>query len=446
MERNQLLEAKRRFIRFVSHEVRTPLNAVMMGLSIIEAEMEAEEGSTERLTLLREVQTSTEHAVEVLNDVLLYDKIESSIKVDISLVNIWHIIERTLSEFKLPAARQDVTLRASYTDNSGVHLNDMNDLPEAVRCLRVAGDASRLAQVFRNLLSNALKFTSEGLGLPEGFVQVTASYHNDNDMEENRVKWKGVNPNSVVEKIVLHNGEEIVANPRGHFQLTVKDTGVGMTEDQLSHLFGEGVQFNAARLQAGRGSGLGLFIAKSLVEQHRGTLSASSGGLDLGATFTLKLPLYHVSEIQENSSTDSKRRLTAASSSLCSKKLRILVVDDAFSNRKFLSRLLERNGHYCDKAENGQCALEMVRDTMLGNDVEPYDCILMDYEMPVMNGPTSASLIRGLGSDVFIIGITGNILRQDVEYFRSRGANAILPKPISMSALENLFVEHQLTY
>ena len=274
---------------------------------------------------------------------------------------------------------------------------------------------------------------------------MTASYHS-HDMEENRVKWKGINPNSEFEKIVLHNGEEIEANPRGHFLLTVKDTGVGMTEDQLSHLFGEGVQFNAARLQAGRGSGLGLFIAKSLVEQHRGTLCASSGGLDLGATFTLKLPLYHVS-VQESSSTDYKRNLTAAasSSSLCSKKLRILVVDDAASNRKFLSRLLERNGHHCDKAENGQCALEMVRDTMLGN-VEPYDCILMDYEMPVMNGPTASSLIRGLGSDVFIIGITGNILRQDVEYFRSRGANAILPKPIYMSALENLFVEHQLTY
>lgn len=87
----------------------------------------------------------------------------------------------------------------------------------------------------------------------------------------------------------------------------------------------------------------------------------------------------------------------------------------------------------------------MVRENMLG-DEEPYDSILMDYEMPVMNGPTASGMIRELGSDVFIIGITGNVLSDDVQYFKSKGVNAILPKPLQLSSLEDLFMEYHLTY
>ena len=87
----------------------------------------------------------------------------------------------------------------------------------------------------------------------------------------------------------------------------------------------------------------------------------------------------------------------------------------------------------------------MVRETMQGH-TEPYDSVLMDYEMHVMNGPTAAGLIRSLGSDVFIIGITGNVLSDDVQYFKSKGANAILPKPLQLSALEDVFMEYSLTY
>lgn len=87
----------------------------------------------------------------------------------------------------------------------------------------------------------------------------------------------------------------------------------------------------------------------------------------------------------------------------------------------------------------------MVRETLTGT-AEPYDCVLMDYEMPVMNGPTAASLIRGIGSDVFIVGITGNVLSDDVQYYKSKGANTILPKPVQMAALEDIFMEYNLTY
>ena len=367
LEKHQLLEAKRRFIRFVSHEVRTPLNAVLMGLSIIEAELDGEgqddsnqQRPTERLELLREIQNSTESAVDVLNDVLLYDKIESSVKLDISMVSIWQVVERTLSEFKLPAARRGVNLRATYetsmSDDAGLRAETVSDMPEAVRCLRVAGDASRIAQVLRNLFSNALKFTSS-----DGYIIVKASYHIGAMDGGRKVKWKGVaNSNNTTEKFQLNNGQEVLATPRGHFQLVVQDTGVGMTDEQMSRLFGEGVQFNADTLQSGKGSGLGLFIARGLVDQHRGTLAATSEGIDQGSTFTLKLPLYHVpglsSEFQQEKSLSASEResLNSSDPSRSGRKLRLLVVDDVPSNRKLLCRLLVRNGHKCDMAENGQ--------------------------------------------------------------------------------------------
>ncbi|KAL7546279.1 hypothetical protein ACHAWF_009622 [Thalassiosira exigua] len=454
LERHQLLEAKRRFIRFVSHEVRTPLNAVLMGLNIIEAEMEEgpQEESSERMQLLRDIQNNTESAVEVLNDVLLYDKMESALKLDMSMVPIWQVVERTLSEFKLPASRREVGLQATYetstTDveclyDSGLRVKSARNLPEDIRHLRVAGDASRLAQVLRNLLSNALKFTPE-----RGLIMATASYHAGVMGEErSRVKWGG-STSDWVEKIELHNGTEVMASPRGHFRLVIQDTGVGMTEEQISRLFGEGVQFNAHELQAGKGSGLGLFIVKGLVEQHRGTLEATSEGLNKGSKFTLKLPLYHVPGVvseEDEQSLASKDAIKSDEPFLCDKGLHLLVVDDALSNRKLLCRLLERQGHKCDMAENGQVALEMVREKML-SDEEPYDSILMDYEMPVMNGPTASSLIRQLGCDAFIVGITGNVLSDDVQYFKSKGANAILPKPVRLSDLEDLFVEYQIMY
>jgi len=459
LERHQLLQAKRRFIRFVSHEVRTPLNAVLMGLSMIESEMELNDreelqgyNQEERMAILREIQNSAESAVEVLNDVLLYDKVETSLKLELSLVPIWQVVEKTLSEFKLPALRRGVHLRSIYKTSTtegdcgydaGVRVADVKNLPEDVRCLCVAGDPSRIAQILRNLFSNALKFTSEN-----GSIIITASYQNKSMVEERKIRWKG-SP-TWHEKIILKNGEEVMATPQGHIQLTVQDTGVGMTQDELSKLFGEGVQFNAHELQEGKGSGLGLFIAKGLVLQHKGTLEATSEGVDKGSTFSLKLPLYHVPgfSVEQEESDHSLDKISSINEEISwfeEHGLHLLVVDDAPSNRSLLCQLLENKGHTCEIAENGQVAVEMVRETMYGGK-PPYDSILMDYEMPIMNGPTAASLIRELGSDAFIIGVTGNVLTDDIHYYKTKGANAVLTKPINLSSLDELFMEHHLSY
>jgi CheY-like chemotaxis protein len=225
------------------------------------------------------------------------------------------------------------------------------------------------------------------------------------------------------------------------------DSGVGMSESEIDRLFGEGVQFNANDLQAGKGSGLGLFISKNLAEQHGGSLTARSEGIGKGSAFTLQLPLYQC-DIASSSNADEHQDLeeykTESSLHHEKRQLRILVVDDIVTNRKLLSRLLERNGHECSMAENGEVAVTMVRENMSSKDgaTRLYDCILMDYEMPVLNGPNATEKIREMGCNVLIVGITGNTLSDDVQYFESKGANKVLAKPVKIDVLENLFVEY----
>jgi CheY-like chemotaxis protein len=277
--------------------------------------------------------------------------------------------------------------------------------------------------VIRNLVSNALKFTPE-----KGTVRVHVTWHWPIENDINGVGSK---------KFRLGKGEEVSLNSSGYVKVKVDDTGAGMSKPQLENLFQAGVQFNANELQQGQGSGFGLFIAKGIVELHQGTLCADSTGLGGGTSFAITLPLYHSPDVDRmqasESSVSMSRRFLEFSA------LSILVVDDALSNRKLLSRLLKNAGHSIDQAENGDVALRMVKDKMAKGD--RYDTVLLDYEMPVMNGPTAAEEMRRAGSDVFIVGITGNMLPEDVSFFISCGANAVLPKPFKLSDLEDLWVE-----
>mmetsp|Transcript_23050 Transcript_23050/g.37644 ORF Transcript_23050/g.37644 Transcript_23050/m.37644 type:complete len:322 (+) Transcript_23050:148-1113(+) len=317
----------------------------------------------------------------------------------------------------------------------------LEDLPARIRDLRVIGDIPKIRQVLRNLVSNAIKFTPE-----DGSIILTVSYSAKEMADKRKGKFRRLSV--FMEKIMLKNGEEIQAIPNGYFQLNVRDSGVGMNEDQISRLFGEGVQFNANDLQAGRGSGLGLFIAKNLVLRHQGKLSALSEGIGKGSDFKLQLPLYqcNVTPTIEESICGEEECVSESSSKYERRQLSILVVDDVETNRKLLSRLLERGGHQCHMAENGEVAVKMIQENMStsGGDEGLYDCVLIDYEMPVLNGPNACQQIRDMGCDVFIVGVTGNTLDDDVQYFKSKGANVVLLKPVNLVALENLFVEYGL--
>ena len=231
----------------------------------------------------------------------------------------------------------------------------------------------------------------------------------------------------------------------GKLLLTVRDSGAGMTQDQLKKLFGKGVQFNVNELQHGNGSGLGLYISKGIVEQHEGNLFCNSKGLGYGTSFMMRIPIFDFTKQEEErqEAHDANAEDGVGDLGYEDSKLRILVVDDSISNRKLLCRLLSNKGHVNSQAEDGSVAVEMVMEAE--RDGKPFDLVLMDYEMPTMTGPEAARKIRGHGIDVFIVGVTGNLMPEDVNYFHECGAGAILSKPFRMSELDDLIFEHNIT-
>ncbi len=459
----QLLDAKRAFVRFVSHEVRTPLNSVCMGLELMQDEIaesvgcksvdqliaKAKEdenhpeapgsdcGSLVCFRLSQQIHTNVLRSVSLLNDLLNFDKIEmGNLTLELTVIDFQELAESTAKEFAVATSQKKLALTVDFVqvdnDLKIAHASTSGDAPGSSRDCRAVGDAIRLRQVMRNLLSNAIKFTPEN-----GEIRVCASWVNSGGPKEPRT----------LSKCTLSNGVELSAPRCGWLKVSVIDSGAGMTADQVSKVFGVGVQFNANELQGGNGTGLGLHIAKGIMEQHRGTLKVSSAGLGRGCVFTLKIPIHNVSPSNDNATTlDSTEHRRSFSPSTPTdyeaSTLKILIVDDAAMNRKLLARLLRNHGHQCDEAEDGAVAVRLVKQGI--EDSQPYGTVLLDNEMPVMDGPTAAEHMREMGSDVFIVGITGNLLPEDVAHFKEKGANYILPKPFKLSDLERLWVEYDI--
>lgn len=472
--KRDLLEAKRNFLNFVSHEVRTPLNSICMGLNLIKSELGSLKGQmplsadqqgvavnpnlpeggrsyssivNDVIELAEEVHEQAYTATDVLNDLLNYDKIESgNLRLELTLLPIWQLVKRTTREFTVPAANKNIDLQMCFrvTSDGQTKVSDIDveappdahavttalidDLPKEAQQLVVVGDSVRMTQVLRNLISNAIKFTPAG-----GSIKVTTAWHMSTE-ESSRLEGGNALP---------VQGHQIQS--RGHLIIRVIDTGVGMSVDQLEEVFGAGIQFEPNRLQGGGGSGLGLFIAKGIVEGHRGTLSVASCGLDQGTTFTVTLPVYSILDAEELPGIlEHPCPPTTASPALPMeeiKSLRLLIADDSASNRKLLARLLRREGHECDECEDGLQAVEYVIQAQKAG--VPYDALLLDYQMDVLDGPGTVLELRSKGalSQLVVIGITGNILPEDLDYFQNRGAHAVLAKPVNIPEVMCVYQE-----
>jgi signal transduction histidine kinase/CheY-like chemotaxis protein len=443
----------------------------------VDGESEEERAAAFR-DLTQDILSNAERAVDVLNDLLNYDKIDSgSLSLELRIIPIWDLIKRTIAEFELLATSNKIDLSLDFSplfENNDLDPGSSPPLPQNVRECRVLGDTIRITQILRNLVSNGLKFTPEGGKFdwprptccawlyPCPFLMFTFFVRQGKLVV--KASWVEIHKANHMNNFVLNSGEEVSFRQNGLLRLTVTDTGAGMSTVQLTELFHDGVQFNVNALQAGQGSGLGLYIAKGIAEQHHGTLTADSKGLGLGTTFTMDLPLFHVpdeslpsslkhlrldktmtleSEDEKSEMHSNGGNYTPQSLSILPQSLSILVVDDALTNRKLLVRLLERRGHFCDQAKDGLEAVDRVKNAI--KEGHHYDTILMDYEMPVMDGPTASKEINALGCDSLIVGITGNVLPDDVLHFKACGASAVLPKPLNLAALEELWEEQGVT-
>ena len=431
------LEVKRTFVRHVGHEIRTPLNTgnfvcsptkahfslVFMGLELLRGQLEEEIPDSEALETLAVLRESCVVAVDILNELLQYEKLEAGM-MTLEKEDLYPLpfIVQSCSPFMVQAQQKGVTY--------SILANDFEDLSDEnyLRHWNLSIDKAKMSQVMRNLCSNAIKFTKPG-----GSVAITA-------------------------QIIIEKEDQT------YLRMEIKDTGYGIALENQHRVFNEVVQFHASKQQGGGGSGFGLVITKKIVELHGGKVGLWSEGEGKGCTFFVELPVHEcevdTEEYEQYRFTCSRQSVRSSLHSTASKnkiegkfcfsnkepkrKLNVLVVDDSSLNRKMIRKMLERLGHFVEEADDGDIAVERFQNSLKAE--KYFDLILMDSQMPRMSGPEAASIIRQLGFTGFIAALTGNALKGDIEEYKRMGADTVLLKPIDSKVLDSLIEEVFLTH
>lgn len=370
---NSANEAKSTFLARMSHEIRTPLNAIV-GMNVI-CKNHLDEPETVR-TYLNKMENASKVLSGVINDILDMSAIESNkIKIDFAKLSIKDVI-RTVEDIYLEQCKA-----------KGVKLNVIT---ERVRDTEVMGDVLRLKQVLLNLVSNAYKFTPSG-----GTI--------------------------TVEAVEVSEREDKV-----FYNIMVSDSGEGMTEDMQNRLFKPFEQESAGTAQSHGGSGLGLSIAKNLVELMSGSISCKSKKGE-GTTFFVSIP-FGIPEEQKVVAKEEMQEFDLTKYDFENRK--VLLADDTEFNADIVTDLLAMVNMQVDWAENGRIAVEMFEKSDPGQ----YEAIFMDIQMPEMDGYEAAKAIRSLAhpeaKSIPIYAMTANALTEDVSEAFHAGMNGHIEKPI----------------
>ncbi|MEL1247418.1 tetratricopeptide repeat-containing hybrid sensor histidine kinase/response regulator [Flavobacterium helocola] len=360
---------KTQFLSNVSHELRTPLYGVI-GMAEI---LESEHKEIKKSPYFNALKFSSHYLLTLINDVLNVYKIEDNdIKFNYENINVREEIGHIKESMNVIAKSNKNEIIVSIAD----------DVPQYIKT-----DLTRFSQILINLASNSLKFTKKG--------KVTISLSLDK-----------VNDNSFL-------------------KLEVLDTGIGIPEEYIDKIFEKFVQVDVNLQEQYKGTGLGLSIVKRLVELFKGSISVESK-INEGSKFTVMFPHIPADEIvaSDQLKTHSQKKL---------KNLNILVVEDNKINQMVTKKLLEKNGHSYQMAENGLEALQLVEQNT-------FDIILMDINMPIMNGIEASIKMRNLGIKTPIIALTAsdkeNILKEILE--KKNGLTDVLVKPFEYADLENV--------
>ncbi len=363
--------AKSMFIANISHEIRTPMNGILATSYLFEDEPL----SKTQQEHLRIIQTAAESLLTIINDVLDDSKIESG---QFSLVE---------EDFSLATVLKSVvSLLTPTTDQKGIVLVCSID-PNIPPLLR--GDATRLRQIALNLLSNSIKFTGES-----GAVVLQANCVQKNDIS-----------------VTLN--------------ISVSDTGIGMSSEELDRIFIPYSQANKKVSRTYGGTGLGLSICgKLLALMNSGLQVRSKPRVGSSFSFELELPIARSTEVNAQSEVVEKSQ----------RALSVLVAEDNTTNQYLIRKILNRLGHQCTIVGDGAEALSTAEQ-------QKFDLILMDCSMPKMDGFEAAERIRrgsGKCAQAPIIALTGHA--QEAERKRSQkvGMNAFLTKPLDIKALSKI--------
>lgn len=366
--------AKSDFLSMMSHEIRTPLNGIV-GMTYL---MQQGNNNAEMAENLKILQFSTDNLYGLINDVLDFNKIEAG---KIELENI---------EFNIKNLFSSIVKTVEYnlsSKNVGIYLNFDEKIPEIL-----IGDPLRLSQILNNLINNAVKFTEKG------HISINVDF--------------------------LGKSKEKV-----NFQVSIKDTGIGIAKENQSLIF---ETFKQADNQISRkygGTGLGLGITKRLLELYNSNIQVEST-LNKGSNFFFTIELKIATQI------NNQFRIDEQLDDQVLKGTKVLLVEDFPMNVKIATRFLEKWGMKYDTAANGSIAVEKLKQNN-------YQIVLMDLSMPVMDGYTATQNIRKFDKTTPIIALTASALNSQDRVYEV-GMNGFVTKPFNPKELFQKINKHTL--
>ncbi len=368
--------AKSAFLANMSHEIRTPMNAILGFTEVLRRGIEHDE--SKRRKHLNTIHSSGTHLLNLINDILDLSKVEAD---RLEVESIPCAVHRVVAEV--------VTVMSGRAEEKGLTLDYQFDgkIPESI-----TSDPARLRQILTNLVGNAIKFTEQG------GVRITTKLEADQQ--------------------------------RPRIVMQVIDTGIGMSEAAAAKIFDPFSQADASVTRRFGGTGLGLSISKRFAEALGGDISVHSEP-GVGSIFAVTIdtgPLENVALIEPADADLETPLIEDQQLTVRLPNLRVLIVDDGEENRDLMCLILRETGATFATAENGLQAVEMATD-------QDCDVILMDMQMPVMDGYTATRKLREQGYDKPIIALTAHAMQHAEQKCRDAGCSGFLSKPVEFDKL-----------
>jgi PAS domain S-box-containing protein len=373
--------AKSEFLANMSHEIRTPLTAILGFAELLQEEGDVRRAPGGRLDALATIQRNGGHLLSLINDILDLSRIESGrLAIENVRFSLPDLVAEVAELMRVRADAKGIPLRVNFT----------TPIPA-----RLSGDPTRIRQVLINLVGNAIKFTEVGEVRLDLALEASGGNHT--------------------------------------LVVSVADTGIGMTPEVLARAFRPFRQADSSTTRRFGGSGLGLAISERLCSLMGGSLEARSVPGE-GSTFSFRLPVGSLRDVPLVA--QPLQPATAASparSELPRLRGRVLLAEDGPDNRRLLSTLLARAGLLVEVAENGHVAVERVRAA--AEEGAPFDLVVMDMQMPVMDGYTAVRTLRQEGFPVAVIALTAHAMRGERERCLASGCDEFASKPIDRADL-----------